>query len=101
MATLYISEFNLIGQQQGVVVPVVDQPSLADQTVAIGGGSVQSSAFQSTTAYVMLSADSVCSIAFGTNPTATTSNMRLPANVPIFFHVPPGQSFKVAAISNT
>jgi hypothetical protein len=100
MAVLYISEFNRVGSQVGNVVPVAEQPSLADQAVAIGVAA-QSNAFQSGTKYVLLSADAVCSVLFGTNPTAATTNMRIPANTPMYFHVPPGQSFKVSVISNT
>jgi hypothetical protein len=105
VAVLYISEFARVAQQIGNPVQVASQPSLADQAVAIGGASTPSAAFQPTTRFVMLSADSVCSVAFGVNPTATNTganaSMRIPANVPLAFEVPVGAGFKVGVISNT
>jgi hypothetical protein len=101
MAALYISEFEnpvtVDGTLPGIQLP---QPALLDQTpVAIGGTSAQSAAFSAKTKAVMISTDAICSIAFGSNPTATTGNLRLPANTIISFGVIPGQ--RVAVISNT
>lgn len=102
MATLYITEFAAQGRDgAGYVAPAPMVPPLAEQTVAIGAGSVQSNAFAATTAIVRVVADAVCSIAWGANPTATAAKARIPANVPCDFMVPVGQSYKVAVITNT
>lgn len=102
MATLYITEFARQGRDAaGYTMVVADEPAIANQTVAIGGASAQSSAFAANTAFVRVCADAVCSIEFGSNPTATTSTRRLPANVVEYFSVPIGGSFKVACITNT
>lgn len=95
MATLYISEFRceIINN-----APCAIQPSIVDQTVAIGVSAVSSSAFQPSTEMVQLSTDAVCSIRFG-GGAATTSNARLPANTIIYYAIKPGDS--VSVISNT
>lgn len=98
MAVLYISEypaFSSVSQTQ------IGQEPSTDQTVAIGGGSLQSTAFKNNTQMVRLSTDAICSVSFGTNPTATATTKRIPANTTEYFVVPLGQSYKVAAITNT
>lgn len=102
MATLYVTEFARQGiDARSNVTVMADQPPVAEQTVAIGAGSVQSSAFNALTTFVRLHTDAICSVSFGTNPTAATSAMRLAANTTEYFTVPQGQSWKVAAITNT
>jgi hypothetical protein len=100
MAKLYISEFPHGTSSDGTEKPAdLPQPSLVDQVVVIGAGSLQSAPFSMNTRFVLLQADVVCSIAFGANPTATANNMRLAAGVPIIFGVIPGHV--VATITNT
>jgi hypothetical protein len=100
MSTLYIAEISDLGlDSYGRVVPAPLMPPAVEQTVAIGGSSAQSNAFGSSTFFVQIHADTICSIAFGSSPTATTSNQRLAANDTRFYAVAPGQ--KVAVISNT
>lgn len=71
-----------------------------DQTpVDFSGGVAQSAAFAATTVYVWLSTTASCSILFGANPTATTSNKFLPANFCGYFAVNGGD--KVSAIANS
>lgn len=102
MAKLYVTEYSDEGQSVRGAVSIVSVGSYTDQTpVAIGGGSLQSAAFQATTIIVRIETDAICSIAFGTNPTATTNNKRMAADGVEYFYVPPGQSYKVAVISNT
>jgi len=98
-ANLYISEFTNGLAQVGSTQPqIFPQAALADQTVAVGGASVQSAAFNSKTHAVMLVCDTGCSIAIGGNPTATTSNYLLFKGAPMKFGVIPGQ--KIAVIAN-
>lgn len=99
MATLYISEFVDAGRFAGNNVSVAKEPCLVEQTVAIGGTSTQSSAFNSNTQLVRLHTDAICSVKFGTNPTATATTKRLAANQTEYFAVAPG--LKVAVITNT
>lgn len=99
MATLYIAEFTSIGGVGGFPTQAACQPTIAEQTVSIGGASTASNAFNANTKFVRIHTDAICSIAFGAAPTATTSKARLSANATEYFSVQPGHV--VAVISNT
>lgn len=99
MATVYISEYSVLARdEKGMAVPVGIEPPLAEQTVAIGVAA-QSAAFNAETKYIRVHTDAICSIAFGANPTATTSNKRLAANSTEYFGVKAGD--KLSVIANT
>jgi len=100
MATLYIAEFASVGGTSNFGVAGGFTPPITEQTVAIGGGSTPSAAFNANTAFVRLHADAICSLAWGTSPTATTSKMRMAAGQTEYFAVPQ-TGYKVAVISNT
>lgn len=70
--------------------PVLTQTPLAFD------GSVQSAAFAATTWLVRLHPTEDCHVIFAASPTATTSEMFLPADTTEYFDVMPGQ--KLAAI---
>lgn len=101
MAVCYITEFAeqpvLAG---GHSLPVGMQPAVAEQVVAITTNT-QSSAFNAKTAFVRIHVDAICSIEFGTNPTASTTTARMAANSTEYFAVPKGLSYKVAVITNS
>lgn len=100
MATVYITEFQETSVFTNAVMPVVS-PIYAQQTVAIGAGSVQSAAFQPLTRFIRIHTDAPCSINFGVNPTASATTMRLSANSTEYFEVPARGGWKVAVITNT
>ena len=94
MATVYVAEFAAIDLNVG------REPPLAEQTVAIGGSSVQcSNAFHTCTRVIRVHTDAICSIAIGANPTATASKRRMAANQTEYFGAESGH--KLAAITNT
>jgi hypothetical protein len=101
MADIYISEYKemakTIGQKQDLAA--AQEPALAVQKISISGASTQCAAFNEDTRFIEIHTDAICSIAFGLNPTATTSSKRMAANQTQFFGVVP--SHKVAVISNT
>lgn len=99
MAKVYITEHEFPRYHLGNPLPVLKSPGLASQTVAIGGSSTQSSAFNSATKIVCIHTDAICSVEFGSNPTATANSRRLAANTTEFFEVEAGH--KVAVITNT
>lgn len=99
MAVLYIQEYDRMPTDTRTSIPTGSEPALASQTVAIGGGSVQSAAFNTNTRFVRLHTDAICSVEFGANPTATSSKARMAANQTEFFGVKGGH--KVAVITNT
>jgi hypothetical protein len=94
MAKAYVTEF--IGVNEGS--PIAAEGQYVEQTVTFTT-TTQSSAFGATTSLVRIHADAVCSIAFGKNPTATTSHMRLAAGQTEYFAVSAGD--KVAFVTNT
>ncbi len=100
MATLYVAEFSGINVVDGKLVDIVTQPPVAEQTVSYTT-TTQSSAFNAATRVVRIHTDSICSIAFGSNPTATTAKMRMVAGQTEYFGVPTNVSWKVAAVTNT
>jgi hypothetical protein len=93
--TLYITEFS--GPPAvSVYYQAANAPAVANQTVAIAGASAQSAVFSSTTKLVRIHTDVACMVNVGgTNPTATTSNMRLAAGQTEYFVVVPGQRLAV------
>lgn len=101
MATLYITEFQTIGGIANFNAPIAAVPELANQTVSIGMTSAASSAFSGNTGIVRLHTDAICSIEFGTTPTATATTARMAANQTEYFAVPVGGAFKVAVITNS
>lgn len=99
MATLYISEYDRMPTDGLGIASMGKEPAIATQTVAIGVASAQSNAFNSKTKFIRLHTDAICSVQFGSNPTATASHARMPAGQTEFFGVEGGH--KVAVITNT
>lgn len=100
MAKAYITEHRLgLRTDSGNHIQIPGDYGTDQAPVDFTGGAAQSAAFGSTTRYISIGTDSVCSILFGDNPTATTSNRRLPAN--FFGYFPAGAGQKVSFISNT
>lgn len=102
MAVLYIAEYSRLISAPNSVPQVPDEESLlAEQTLAIGAGSVPSAPFNALTRIVRLHCDAVCSVKFGIAPTAAATNQRMAANQTEYKGVPEGRAFKVAVITNT
>jgi hypothetical protein len=103
MATLYITEHaSQVRDAAGYLVQGTPAyPALAEQTVAISASSAASATLNASTTIVELVSDVVCSIAVAATPTATATNRRLPANVPVQIGVPANSGFKIAVITNT
>ena len=99
MAKVFISEYDVMPVLSGLAVPTGQEPAVAEQVVAVGGSSVQSTAFAVQTKFVRVHTDAICSYSFGANPVATANTPRLAANATEFFGVRGGH--KVAIITNT
>lgn len=96
-ATLYLTEFKDLPP---VTYQAAPMPANASQTVAIAGASAQSAAFQWNTILVRVHCDIICNVVVGgTNPTATTSSMRMAAGQTEYFMVK--GSDKLAVIAGT
>lgn len=80
-------------------------PALATQGVANAGGSTQSTVLNAKTRMVRLETDSICCYEIGTNPIAVAigagMTSRLAAGQTEYIGIPPGLSFKVAAVLST
>jgi len=100
MAFLYLTEFNAIGGGGNHPISGAQFPPVAEQLIAIGVV-VQSAAFNKNTTFIRINVDAACSIAIGTNPTATVASARLAANQTEYFSCPPNSNFKVSVITNT
>lgn len=98
MANMYITEYGSIGAMRS---NIAQEPAIAVQKVAFTGTPGQSAAFNAATILVRIHVDGIASIKFGTNPTAATTDPRLPADTTEYFAVPPSGSYKVSAITNT
>lgn len=98
MAVLYITEYPVTNLLSGSGLPT--EPG-ADQTVAIAAGSAQSTTLKNNTQLVRLHTDAICSVAFGSNPTATATNRRLAAGQTEWINVSVNSGMKVAVITNT
>lgn len=92
MATAIVREYDGIDVQSPV------EPGVTTQAITTSGTSAQSAAFDGRTMLIAISTPAAQAVAvqFGSNPTATTSHLRLPANSLFFFRVSPGH--KVAMI---
>lgn len=97
-ANCYIREYTVPGITRGLVVQIAQETGSDQTPVAIGGASAPSAAFKNGTNLVRIVCGASVSFNFGTSPTATTSNSVIPALLPEYFAVAPGQS--VAFIAN-
>jgi hypothetical protein len=100
LAYLYITEHvDLAVDARGQVISLGEDTGLDQPRLAISGSSGQSLATRKATKFIRLHTDAICSVSFGSNPTATTSNRRMAANQTEFFAIKGGN--KVAVISNS
>jgi hypothetical protein len=102
LATVYITEFSGLARTQlgGDFGTSPIAPKVAGQTVAIGGASVASTAFNASTTLIRVHTDAICSIEVGgVAPVATATSARLAAGQTEYYGVTPGD--KLAVITNT
>lgn len=98
MAKAYVTELTALATRVSMPTPIAQMPPIAEQTVTFTT-TTQSNAFGATTRFIRVHTDAICSIAIGSNPTATTSTMRLPADTIEYFGVSAGD--KIAFVTNT
>lgn len=109
MAVFYIAEFTATGRDiTGRATQVPMHPPIAEQTVAIGGGSVQSAAFNVKTTLIRIHTDAICSFLVGANPTVAATNARMAAGTTEYIAVDKQRdvdgtpaALKIAVITNT
>lgn len=106
MSTLWIREYSSVplvntvttggGTAFGGSAAVPMEPG-ADQSPVTFSTSNQSAAFANGTTYIAMIADAAFHYVVGSNPTATTNALKVPADTLVFIGVTAGQ--KVAAIA--
>ncbi len=97
---LEINEFVGNVLTNGLSIPAVVLPPLANQSLAVGATSVASSALNPRTAIVRLMADEDCRILLGVTPTAVATSMKLRAGSETYFGVLAGVAgTKIAVIA--
>lgn len=89
MATLWIREYDASS-----ALPIPVEPGLVDQTVTFTT-TTQSAAFASRTGLVTIIADAAFHYVVGAAPTATTSNLKVPADTLQTMKVAAGQKIAV------
>lgn len=97
MAKLYITEFSSTILMHGRGGTAGQYPAVAEQTLAIGGASNSSAAFNANTTIIRVHTDLACSIEIGVSPVATTDTARMATNQTEYFGVSPGQQLAVIA----
>lgn len=98
MAVVYIAEFAGTYADHGRGGSAAFAPPVAEQTIAIGGASAPSAAFNTGTTLIRVHTDAICSIKIGTAPTASATTSRLAAGQTEYYAVRPGD--KIAVITN-
>ena len=99
--TLFVTEFRSVRNARAGLEPAASVPPVAEQTVATAAGSAQSTLFNVATDLVRVHALANCCISFGTNPTATVTNMRMAAGATEYFSVPLNGGLRVAVIASS
>lgn len=93
MANLNIVELRA-GSNAGIQVAKL--PAVTKQAVAIGAGSVQSTAFSGDTSLIRLHPEANCTIKIGANPSAAAGDeVTLVSDQIEYFEVTPGQKLAV------
>lgn len=88
---LDITEYAGLATEAGnQTLPTALEPALLNQQVSIAGASAQSAPFNAGTKVVRVHADAACRVAFGANPTAAGTSMRMAAGQTEYFSVRPG-----------
>lgn len=100
MGSVYITEFDAPPHvATGAPIQIAGYPLRHQSVITTSGSSQQSAAFGSGTKIICVHNTSIISMEFGSNPTATTSKMRRPADNVEYFWVSEGD--KIAVIDNT
>ncbi len=99
MGKLYITEHTHSKNYRGELYQVVEMPPVVTQVLAVGTSSITCAVFNDKTRIVAVHTDSICSVEFGTAPTATVNSRRMAANTTEYFMV--NGSSKIATITNT
>jgi hypothetical protein len=94
-STCNVTEF-LLYAPAGVQIADLDSLKVDQSPITTSSTTAQSAAFGGDTKMIQISCDTQSAMSYGANPTATTSNMTIPAGLFIYYKVTAGN--KVAFI---
>lgn len=96
MTKLYVTEIYIAPEDKVIGnVAVANLPAATTQALTPTSTSGQSAAFGASTRFVRLHADVAVHVKVGSDPTATTSDLRLAADATEYFGVTPGDKIAV------
>lgn len=96
MAILNVTQLSSLIGTGNSSIPVPAISGATSEDVAFGN---QSTAFAEDTRFLLLVADEACRVKVGANPTATSTDTLLPANVPFYFGVNRGEKISAIALA--
>lgn len=99
MPTLFVSEW--LGVREAKGGAQAPYGFIKSNNVSITAGSVQSNVFDPNCSIIELGTDAVCSYEVGRDPTASATDMRLPADTHSKFISVDGGKDRIATIQNT
>lgn len=98
MSQLRVTEYKTEYTDNHGNLPIVrTRDHLADQSVNITSGVVQSAPFNALTQIIRMQAEADCHVSFGANPTVSTGAMPLSAGIPEWISVTAGEKLAVIA----
>jgi hypothetical protein len=100
MARLSIREYEHISAVSRGIVPVGEEPAIANQVIFITGASQASASFQERTRFVRIHTDTTCSLDWGVAPVAVAGECDMVAGQTEYFGVVNASQLKVAVISS-
>lgn len=98
---LFITEYASLAKDTfDFKIPAGQEPALANTSITISASSTQSAAFNARTSFIMIHAQEATCLAWGTNPTAVTSQQRIAAGETRYVGIPVNAGYKVAGIAS-
>lgn len=95
MSTVSVTQFSAVGSVSNGSLMCPQAPFIATEDISASTTSAQSAAFDSQTRFVRIMSDANVRVRFGSNPTATATDMPIRANSPEFVAVVSGDKIAV------
>lgn len=95
MSTVSVTQFSAVGSVSNGSLMCPQTPFISTEDINASTVSAQSAAFDSQTRFVRILSDANVRVRFGSNPTATATDMPIRANSPEFVAVVSGDKIAV------
>lgn len=105
MATLWLREYEILAGMRGFIggggpftgIQIASEVAVVDQAPVTFSASAQSAAFGANTNFIAIYGSAAFHYSVGSNPTATTNHLKVPADTLLYIGVSPGQKIAVIA----